>query len=139
MISNLNLTAIFLRAYEKKDNWSEDTLLSMLHLIASKFPFSSLDWDQDAGEMWARFLRREEAFVYVRVNMPLVFVLSAYADKVESLLLPKIVVAAVPNMNAQSYSLDPSEIGWFFPEHSWPVEINPDAFSINELWYATVT
>jgi hypothetical protein len=138
MINTINLTTIFLRAYKKKNAWSEETLLSTLHLIASKFPFSSLDWDHEAGEMWARFLRRKDAFVYVRVNMPLVFVLSAYAGEVESLLLTKIVIA-VPNMNAQTYSLDTSEIGQFFPEHSWPVEVNPAAFSINELWYATVT
>jgi hypothetical protein len=138
-MSNINLTTAFLTAYERKDNWSKADLLRTLRLIASKLPFATLDWDEEAGEMWARFLRREDAFIYVRVEMPLIFVLSTYFSEVESLLRPMVVTLAVPNMIARNYSLDPSEIGRFFPEHIWPVEVNPVTFSINELWYATVT
>ncbi len=139
MINIVDLTSLFLQAYEQKENWSEETLVSTLRLLNTTFPFASLDWDRDAGESWARFLRRNDVFIYVRVNIPVVIVLSTYASKVESAISHHAVVISVPNMVAQNFSLDITEIGRLFPEHPWFSEVSPDGFSINELWYTTIT
>lgn len=139
MTDTIDLTALLIQAYEQRSSWSEETLVSTLHLLGTLFPFASLDWDQDAGENWARFLRRNNVFIYVRVDMPVVIVLSTYASEVESLFSNKVTVITVPDMAVQNYSLDASEIDRLFPENIWSSEVNPDKFSIDELWYTTVT
>jgi len=139
MMNTIDLTVLFLQAYEQKNSWSEEALVSTLHLLGTLFPFASLDWDEDAGESWARFLRRNNVFIYVRADMPVVIVLRAYASEVESALSGQVVVINVPSMSAQNFSFDVSEIGRLFPEHIWSSDVNPNSFSIDELWYTTVT
>lgn len=139
MKKNIDLTNLFLQAHKQKSNWSEETLVNTLKVLGSIFPFASLDWDRDAGECWARYLRRNDVFLYVRVDMPVVVVLDAYASEVESALSSHTAVIKVPNMDMQNFSLDIAEVGRLFPEHIWDSEICVDEFSINELWYTTNT
>lgn len=139
MMNTIDLTGLFLQAYERKDKWSEAMLVSTLHQLSVVFPFASLDWDQDAGECWVRFLRKNEVFIYVRVDMPVVIILSTYASKIESILSRWIVIISVPDMDAQLFFLDRSKIGQFFPDTIWSSEVDPSLFSIDELWYTTVT
>jgi hypothetical protein len=101
-----------------------------------------LDWDEDAGEDWARVLTGGKVAVLVSLIGPLAIVIGDATgwDRAEAGEGPGgVVVLEVPGLDAVVLRCDPGVLRAAFGDR---VVDNPaldaDAFSAGDLWFATV-
>jgi len=95
---------------------------------------TGIDWDEWAGEAWARLLRDDEVIALLHRRMPLAFVLDAYSDAPAS----RIHMIAVSSFSAPMLSASSASLQMAFPNDQFTEEFHPHSFSVNELWWETV-
>jgi hypothetical protein len=134
-----DLTPILLRARERSEMWSKDKVLETARLVLSLYNKARLHWDRGAGESWAT-IKNDEIMAIIIEYFPLAIVFPPYSSTLQPLLeANKITVVVARDWNTRMYSLDPTTIEIIFPHGHWDTSvINPQQFSIGDLWYATI-
>ncbi|WP_431931218.1 hypothetical protein [Nonomuraea jabiensis] len=112
--------------------WGPGAALDTAALLA---PGGAVDWDEGAGESWARALDGDEVAALVSVRLPLLF---APPGRLAGAALPAEVVAvAVDDLDEAVLSCPEAALAAAFGP-GVAGRLDPDAFSANDLWYVTV-
>ena len=98
-------------------------------------PSGKTDWDEEAGENWARVLVNAEVACLLSVNCPLVIVLDRYLPAIAG-CVSNAVVVSVDSMETRAYAASRESARRL--RGAEPDEIDFAGFSMEELWWATV-
>ena len=100
------------------------------------------DWDDGAGEEWARISHKDYGIVYMmNVQIGILFVKKNYANRVPKAFHSRYEVVYVDNYNDDEWSVDVKRLKNEIPELDWHTSedaVNPNSFSLNDLYFATV-
>ncbi|MFL6074710.1 MAG: hypothetical protein ACJ73S_15045 [Mycobacteriales bacterium] len=96
----------------------------------------AVDWDEAAGEAWGRLVLEGDVVALVSAKLPLMFV----AGKVGSLLgsMEGLVTVEVPALDAPVLQAGLDVLSGLFGSGERFHLLDPEGFSANDLWYATV-
>lgn len=117
--------------------WNLERARRVLQRLAVQTEGATVDWDEGAGENWARVLvgTRVRAFVWMKGR--LVIAAAVPEDVVAELHRERIVVLQVPDMDSECFCADRSAITGFAGR---PISeaLNEAQFSAEELVWATL-
>lgn len=162
----IDLTEYFLSAASKAVQWSPSKMFQFLDKLTSKIPNAKADWQinelyswsQLAGikvewellpfeqRTWLMVKKENVAIGYIRVDMPLLIMLENYVSDLENEIISnEIVLVSVKDFNLNKFSIDLENEKRLHPEKRkgkfWNLSkdiVDPNHFSINELWWATI-
>jgi hypothetical protein len=132
-VLNDDLTDAFRYAIEHAAAWSADTSSAVIHQILDRLAEAVDDWDASSGEEWVQFIVGSEAVLYLRIDFPLALVLRGYERLLDGI---GVVTVAVDDFQGRDYRIDPALLGAIF-SHTSPTALDPDAFTIYDLWRAS--
>lgn len=135
-MSPLDLTPILLEADDRRNLWSDQTVFEVLDVLRSGVDGASTDWD-GPDEAWARVLADDGLVALVHHLLPLVFLNQAHEELAASAEDNGARVVLVDDFNARHYRAERAaleRLGW----HAAPDAVDPEGFSAEDLWYATV-
>lgn len=101
-----------------------------------------MDWDEDAGEEWARFLNsNSEIVLMMNIRIGIAFLRGdCFSEKIVS-ILKELFIVEVENFGSDQWCIDLSKIRKELPEISWMASeeaVNTEEMSLQDLYYATV-
>ena len=141
MILSVDLTPLLSEARQFSSRWSKDKVRQAAKCILQHLRGTTLDWDEWAGEEWARVLLDRTVLALIHVQTPLVFMLATYLRKDLASELSEIGshTVSVDDFEEKHYKVDQSRLKEVFPGKLWPSDaIDPEKLSIFDLWWATV-
>lgn len=117
-------------------------LQKLIEDIRKKDSSLTLDWDDGAGEEWVRFFSVSLGTVcMIHVKLPIAFVCNSYDYSCIGACLRNIEIVYVDSFSEDEWSVDLGRLKDKVPEIDWHTSIdivNPDSFSLSDLYYATV-
>lgn len=138
MTPTIDLTNFLRGAVSRTSDWSSTSALSLGQRIQQRLPGSELDWDDEAGEEWIRILLGGRAVTIISTVFPVVFYRpdGATAVLAES-ASPSLALMEAEDWDGARYAV--SDTTAVLPAGKpWSPDIDPSAFSINDLWWMTV-
>lgn len=110
--------------------------------IAAIGPTASADWDDDAGEDWARVVGESGVVALVSVRLPIVIGKSS-CIAAGALGYPEPEVVPVEAIDSSLLRADPKALATAFPGIEQALADNqtgfsPEGFTADELWFLTV-
>ena len=117
--------------------WTRNEVLCALSSVCRAEPNTTSDWDEGAGEGWARILRGDEVIAYVCAWLPWVIARQNVARSAEKSVPEGAQVLEVADMDDADFMIDLDTLERVYGRPITPI-FNPRCFSINDLWYATV-
>lgn len=112
-------------------------MLQIIELIRNKYPDWNIDWDKSCGEEWVRFGNSTHGLVcLIHTQIKLIF-----CNKNYDLNLKNIAIVFINNFDVQEWSINLHQLKLLIPELKWHAcidAVNPNQFSLKELYYATV-
>lgn len=119
-----------------------EEIKNLIAAICAKDSSLIVDWDDDAGEEWVRLCSKVHGKVFMmHTQLRIVFIRKSYDFDLISDALEQIAVIFTDNYSADEWYIDLFELKNNFPEISWHAceeAVNPDCFSLDDLYYATV-
>jgi hypothetical protein len=140
-----DITELLEEARSRSKDWDKEKFTKYIEGISQEIADSYLDFDYDAGVFWAAIRStlksdKNEAIAFLRYDFPLLIILDDLAGQLDDLTNDfGVVVLQVRDMGEKCYSIDPDNIEYIFPNNVWPSEVDPNCFSIGDLWYSTIT
>jgi hypothetical protein len=120
-----------------KHGWSLERSVHVAAAIAAELK-TRLNWDEDAGEDWARLLFKDQAGVMIYMAGPLVVTSSDVAAQV-AVIASDVPVISVPTLDALVLTCDAQTLRAAFGNQVWEnPALNPEHFSADELWFCTI-
>ena len=108
--------------------------------LQSEFPDLTMDRDDGAGERWAR-LWNQNLWIMVHQNIGIAFMRSSKVTVQIPKSIAHLTVVSVDVIDAEEWYLDLDQLALDIPEVCWHAcvdAVDPTAFSLNDLYYATV-
>lgn len=136
-----NLLDVLNRAKRKKV-FEYDEFEKLLNKIQISDSNLKLDWDDGAGEEWARFFSQNEGLVCMmnsRIGIAFIRKNYKFADMKKNLNMIEIVY--VDDYSSDDWFVDLFEIKQLIPELYWHASegaVNPKCFSLDDLYFATI-
>jgi hypothetical protein len=128
----MDLTDAFRRAHAAKWDWSAETMRWYLRDFARAWPEGSVDYE--SGERWGRVVADDETGVMACRLLPLAFVRRDLAPRAPE---EGVVAVEFESWADAVYSVDRRVLDEVFGE--WrDEEANPQRFSLNDLYWATL-
>lgn len=101
-----------------------------------------LDWDKGAGEEWARFIHEKYGIVYmINARIGINFVRKNYLKQISNKIFLDCELFITEKYSEDEWFVDleklkeeVSEICW----HASESAVNPNKFSLNDLYFATI-
>ncbi|MGN0691731.1 MAG: hypothetical protein ACI4K7_05240, partial [Oscillospiraceae bacterium] len=115
--------------------WTAAALDHTFELIRRSFPEGSLTRDDGAGENWFTF-SNGEGFCMIHAKIRMIF-----AEHMDLSFVTDADVMQFEGYDSREFSLDPNRIEKLCPELGWGADrnaVDPDCFSMQELYYATI-
>lgn len=101
-----------------------------------------LDWDDGAGEEWARLSNWSDGIVcMINVKLRLVFIRKKYKIKNIEKILEGFEIVFTENYDSEDWSMDVGKLESEIPEINWHASedaVNTSCFSLNDFYFATV-
>lgn len=137
-----DLTAAFLDA-NKRPKLDTDCveLHSLLQKIAKLYKNAKIDWDDLAGEEWARILCLPDVVCLIHKRIRLAFVLETYDCAGISEILKDFCVVRIDSWKEEKWSIDYELLREIVPYFEWETckaVIDTDKFSLSDFYVATV-
>jgi hypothetical protein len=132
----IDITGTLVRLRDQVIEWPIETARAIAYEIADVIE-ATVDWDSDAGEEWLSVLAQEERVVMVSSERPIVVAVRSLHEIIPSSAQEAYVVF-VPSFGDSVLRCDASVLGALFAGEGRAMALNPDAFSANDLWFATV-
>ena len=136
----IDVTAKMKSFIAAKAGWRPEQGKELAQVLARQFG-DGLDWDEDAGEDWARVLEGEKVTVLVCMTGPMAIVIGDAASRVfvDTGDADALVVIYVPEFDAVVLHCDAIVLRDAFGDRVWDnPALDTDAFSASELWFCTV-
>lgn len=136
-----NLMDILNRARQRKV-FKNDEFEKLLTEILMNDSDLKLDWDDGAGEEWARFFNQKEGLVcMMNAKIGIAFVRKNY--KLDNLkrVLDMIEIIYVDDYSSDNWFVDLFEFKQMIPELYWHASegaVNSNCFSLDDLYFATI-
>jgi hypothetical protein len=106
-------------------------------MVVSSAATITIDWDETAGEAWGRLILEDNVIALVSSRYPVMFLV----DEIEwdlSKVTEGLVAIEVPALDVPVLRAGLDRLLEMFDEKERFHLLNPDGFSVNDLWYATV-
>lgn len=136
-----NVIEVLKRARDKKvfiNNEFEDLLLK-IQLADSNL---KLDWDDGAGEEWARFYNQKDGIVcMINAKIGVVFVRKEYNICYIRDSLSILEIVYVDDYSSEEWFVDLVKLKQMIPEIYWHASkeaVNAKGFSLDDLYFATI-
>lgn len=101
-----------------------------------------LDWDDGAGEEWARFSNQKNGIVcMINVRIGVAFVRKSYEFHNIEHIVNELEIVFVENYSADNWSIDLKELEQEVPELYWHTSedaVCSNCFSLDDLYFATI-
>jgi len=101
-----------------------------------------MDWDDDAGEEWARFFSKEKGTVCMAsAKIGLAFISKGYDDRKIRNAIDKLEIVFTENYSKEEWKIDLDELKQTVPEICWRASedaVDTNGFSLDDLYFATV-
>jgi hypothetical protein len=130
-----DITSHLAAALAGTTQWSRESFIGLLESVAAAVNDASIDWDEGAGENWGRVLVGSEVMAIVFRLHPLMIVRSTLHDYD---VPAGVVVLVVDDMSADVFSVD-RNVAEKLAGRALSSDWNAGQFSIDALWWATVT
>lgn len=135
-----DITGIILQARRNADRWPDRKFFQLIEELRRIAPTLRFDFDLNAGEKWASFHADVAAVAFIRFDFPLAIVTNVWHEVfIDIFHKYRVEILSVPDMVCKQFRLDRMAIPQLFPDSPWSPVINPDCFSIGDLWYTTIT
>lgn len=134
----VDLTNFLRGAVSRSSDWSSTRALALGQRIQQRLHGSQIDWDDEAGEEWIRILLGGRPVAIISTVFPVVFYRpdGATAVLAES-SSPSLALLEAEDWDGARYTVSDAT-GVLPAGKAWSPEIDPSAFSINDLWWMTV-
>lgn len=130
----LDLSDSFQLAYENSHLWTPERVNGVVHELFDRFAAALDDWDASTGEEWAQFSANGQPILLLRTNLPLAIIVSGSEGVLDD--IPVVVISA-DDFNHTHFSMDAGMMQALFSPNAVHA-LNPDSFTINELWRASI-
>jgi hypothetical protein len=117
--------------------WSEADAAALLADARASLPGITVDWDQGAGEYWARCIRDGRVVAFVGMKWPLVILLASAGDAPDA-WRGSVEVLLVEAMDASTLRADSEVLRQFAVRQPQSSAFNPKAFSAEDLVWLSV-
>jgi hypothetical protein len=98
-----------------------------------------VDWDPGAGENWGRILSDRSVRALVSVRGPFIFILDGALAAVQNEIDPGFLIVSVTSMESDELTADEAMLLRVFGSRAAELRASKDLFSVDDLWYTTVT
>ena len=136
-----NMIDILKRARNKKvfvDNEFEE-LLKIIHSADSNL---KLDWDDGAGEEWARFSNQQDGVVcMISAKIGLAFIRKSYNFSNIKNAIDVLEIVFTEDYCSENWFVDLVTLKQVIPELYWHASegaVNTNSFSLDDLYFATI-
>jgi hypothetical protein len=119
-------------------NWDRAKSELQLACLTELFR-GELDWDVEAGEEWGRVLSGDAVLALVSMRGPLAVVLQHDLQLVNGALDTKFTLVPIPAMDAIAMTASAGALEMAFGTRTENLIGKTGGFSMDDLWYATVT
>ncbi|MDE6567870.1 MAG: hypothetical protein K2K70_09100 [Lachnospiraceae bacterium] len=133
----VDLVDILFEAQNKNSVWSKNRLT----LIIEQDVQFVYDWDRECGERWASIQMNNKFVGYINCFSPLCFCQKDAIKEIKSAFGDETVIIAENDFDTKKWFINEEKINRKLSELSWIVQegvLDINAFSINDLWYATL-
>ncbi len=129
-----DLSDTFQLAYENSALWTPERVNAAVHELFDRFAAALDDWDASSGEEWAQFSANGQPILYLRTNLPLAIILSGSESVLDD--IPVVVISAA-DFHQTRFRMDAGMMQALFSPEAVQA-LNPDSFTIDELWRASI-
>ena len=137
-----DLSLVLIKAKEKKCYHNFFEFQGIVKEIMLADEDIKLEWDNGAGEEWARFTKSDLGVVcMMNIKIGIVFARQKNLNKKVHDILNSLFVVDVSDYNSEEWFIDLAILEDKIPEISWhvsPNAINTKKMSLNDLYFATV-
>lgn len=138
-----DLSKILMEAKKKKVYKDIEEFEDVLNEIMSSEINIVLDWDNDAGEEWARFIHRQKGVVgMLNTKIGIVFICNNFLKSMTLKKLDSLFLVKVSNYSSEEWYVDLSLLEKELPEISWERcsdSIDVTRLSLDDLYFATIS
>ncbi len=101
-----------------------------------------LDWDDGAGEEWARFSNQEDGIVcMISAKIGLAFIRKNYKVSNIKNAINLLEIVFTDDYCSNNWFIDLANLKQMIPELYWHASegaVNPNSFSLDDLYFATI-
>ncbi|MCL1790395.1 MAG: hypothetical protein FWG40_03400 [Peptococcaceae bacterium] len=137
-----DLLEVLLEAKNKLIFLTQDDFTDALNEIKRSDATLILDWDDGAGEEWARFIHQKFGKVcMLNSKIGILFVLKSYADMLPQKLFCKYKICIVEDYDTKEWSIDLDALKRTLTQIQWDASedaVNPTSFSLDDFYFATI-
>lgn len=137
-----NILEVLIQAKNKLKFGTNNDFIDHLNIIGSSDKQLTLDWDDGAGEEWARFSHKDHGIVYmINAKIGVIFARKSYEKNIPKKFFLIYEIAIVNNYRNEEWFIDIELLPKLISEIDWSVSqysVNPNCFSLNDFYYATV-
>ena len=119
--------------------YKSDDFINVLKSLKSLDKDNAIEWDMGAGEEWA-FCSNSNFTIMLTCKIGICFV-QGILDNIYYELLNKLNIVFVGDFSIEEWYVDLDKMKENVPEIFWHSSmdiINPNRFSLNDLYYATI-
>ena len=116
--------------------WDRVRARDVLELTSARIEGSTTDWDEAAGEDWARLICGRHVVAFIWTRGPLAIISDAAASALTDLTQQKVSIVRVPDTDSQCLMSTRSSVEKFAGRPVSPV-LNNAQFSAEDLVWAT--
>ena len=136
------LSTVFIKAKEKKIYKDITEFQDVLENILKSNTDFELDWDNGAGEEWARIIKQQMGIAcMLNTKIGVAFIRKNYLSNQTLAIMNQLFLVEVLNYSSEEWCLNlhvlekrVTEISWGCESH----EINVTKMSLDDLYFATV-
>lgn len=136
-----NIIEVLKRARDKKV-FVNNEFEELLKRIQSADSSLKLDWDDGAGEEWARFSNQKEGIVcMINAKIGIAFIRRSYKFNNIKDVINMLEIVFTDDYCSDSWSIDLTNLKQTIPELYWHASdgaVNTNSFSLDDLYFATI-
>ncbi len=137
-----DMLEVLKHAKQKKTFANQEEFKDVLMEIQLADATLRLDWDDGAGEEWARFSNQTDGIVcMINRNIRLAFVRSKYKFQTIEHIIGDYEVVFIEDYCSDEWTIDVTELKHEIPEIYWHASegaVDVKSFSLDDFYFATV-
>lgn len=137
----VNMIEVLKRARNKKV-FTNNEFEEMLIKIQTADDNLKLDWDDGAGEEWARFSNQENGIVcMISAKIGVAFIRKNYKFSNIKNVIDMLEIVFTDDYCSENWFIDLVDLKQMIPELYWHASegaVNTDSFSLDDLYFATI-